>query len=258
MTALLGPEWESSYYPYPAHPNSPPLDGPILGALSAQVKQAVRDLETRATERRQAYVEAMQKEGKQPDPVELARMRQQTRNELAQALNPEQLEEYLLRYSNTASALREELHGLNSTPEGFRALFHLTDPIDQQLQLLAGNTDSVAVKRRQELEQQRDQAIQQTLGADDYKKYKLLQDPLYRATQTVAQQSGAPQEKILPLYEIYRVTEQEQQSIRNDDSLTTDQRTQKLEAVQTAQQNALRRLLGNEIFERYLQQNTKP
>ena len=258
LTALLGPEWESSYYPYPAHPNSPPLDGPILGALSAQVKQAVRDLETRATERRQAYVEAMQKEGKQPDPVELARMRQQTRNELAQALNPEQLEEYLLRYSNTASALREELHGLNSTPEGFRALFHLTDPIDQQLQLLAGNTDSVAVKRRQELEQQRDQAIQQTLGADDYKKYKLLQDPLYRATQTVAQQSGAPQEKILPLYEIYRVTEQEQQSIRNDDSLTTDQRTQKLEAVQTAQQNALRRLLGNEIFERYLQQNTKP
>src|SRR5438093_123087 len=67
LTALLGPEWESSYYPYPAHPNSPPLDGPILGALSAQVKQAVRDLETRATERRQAYVEAMQKEGKQPD-----------------------------------------------------------------------------------------------------------------------------------------------------------------------------------------------
>src|SRR5438046_317671 len=148
LTALLGPEWESSYYPYPAHPNSPPLDGPILGALSAQVKQAVRDLETRATERRQAYVEAMQKEGKQPDPVELARMRQQTRNELAQALNPEQLEEYLLRYSNTASALREELHGLNSTPEGFRALFHMLDPLDPHPQLLVGTTDSVINSRR--------------------------------------------------------------------------------------------------------------
>src|SRR5205823_9107650 len=80
LTTLLGPEWESSYYPYPAHPNSPPLDGPVLGALPARVKQVIRDAESRAAERRQAYLDAVQKEGKQPDPSELAKIRQQTRS----------------------------------------------------------------------------------------------------------------------------------------------------------------------------------
>ena len=258
LTTLLGPAWESSYYPYPSYPNSPTLDGAILGALPAQVKQAVRDVESRAAERRQAYVDGMQKEGKQPDPAEVSRMRQQTRSELAQLLSPEQLEEYLLRYSGNATGLREELHGLSSTPDGFRTLFRLTDPVDQQLQLLAGNNDPDSVKRRQELEQQRDEVLQQTLGQDDYKKYKLLQDPVYRDSQAWAQQSGAPAEKIFPLYQINRVTEQEAQNIRNDSSLTGDQKAQKLEAVQTAQQNALRKLLGEEIFDRYLRQGAKP
>src|SRR5207245_8053957 len=83
LSTLLGPDWESSYYPYPAHPDSPPLDGPILGALPPQTKQAVRDIESRATERRQTYLDSLQKEGRQPDPAELVRMRQQTRAELA-------------------------------------------------------------------------------------------------------------------------------------------------------------------------------
>src|SRR5712671_494652 len=52
LTTLLGPEWESSYYPYPTYPNSPPLDGAILGALPPQVKQALRDVESHAAERR--------------------------------------------------------------------------------------------------------------------------------------------------------------------------------------------------------------
>ena len=258
LTTLLGPEWESSYYPYPAHPDSPPLDGPVLGALSPQTKQAIRDIEGRAAERRQAYLDALKKDDKQPDPAELARMRQQSRIDLAQVLNPDQLEEYLLRYSGNGTALRNELNGMNPTPEGFRTLFHLTDPIDQQLQLLVGATDPESVKRRQELEQQRDQAIRQAFGPDEYKRYRLVQDPAYRDAQAVAQNSGAPPEKVIPLYEINRATEQEQQSIRNDTTLTGDQKAQKLEAVQTAQRNALRRLLGEEIFKRYLQQSSKP
>src|SRR5213593_64183 len=167
LSTLLGPDWESSYYPYPAHPDTPPLDGPILGGLPPQTKQAVRDIESRATERRQTYLDSLQKEGKQPEPAELARMRQQTRAELAQALNPEQLEEYLLRYSSHASSLRSELHGLANTPDQFRALFRLIDPIDQQLQLFTNTNDAAFAARRQELEKQREQGIQQTLGTDD-------------------------------------------------------------------------------------------
>jgi hypothetical protein len=258
LSTLLGPDWESSFYPYPDHPDTPPLDGPVLGGLPPQTKQAVRDIESRATERRQAYLDSVQKEGKQPDPAELARMRQQTRTELAQVLNPEQLEEYLLRYSSHASALRGELRGLANTPDQFRALFRLTDPIDQQLQLLANTNTADIVARRQELEQQREQAIQQTLGTDDYKQYKLVQDALYRDVQAAAQQAGAPANQILRLYEISRATEQERQRIRNDAALSDEQKEQALDTVQAAQRNSWRKLLGDAVYQRYLQETTKP
>ena len=258
LSTLLGPDWESSYYPYPAHPDSSPLDGPILGMLPPQTKHAVRNIESREAERRQNYLDSLQKEGKQPDPAELARMREQTRAELAQALNPEQLEEYLLRYSSHASSLRSELHGLANTPDQFRALFRLTDPIDQQLQLLSSTNDTAIAARRQELEKQREQGIQQTLGTDDYKQYRLLQDSLYREVQAVAQQAGTSSDKILPLYEISRATEQERQRIRNDASLSDEQKEQALETVQAAQRNSWRKLLGDAVYQRYLQETTKP
>src|SRR5947207_14509939 len=159
LTTLLGPEWESSYYPYPEHPNTLPLDGPALGSLPPETKQAVRDIEGRAAERRQAYLDGVQKGGKQPDPAELARVRQQTRAELGVVLNPEQLEEYLLRYSGSATALRGELHGINLTPDQFRALFRQTDALDQQLQLLAGATDAAGVAQLREWEKQRNDAL---------------------------------------------------------------------------------------------------
>ena len=38
-------------------------------------------------------------------------------------LSPEQLDEYLLRYSRCANTLRNELRGLNVSPEEFRSLF---------------------------------------------------------------------------------------------------------------------------------------
>jgi uncharacterized damage-inducible protein DinB len=258
LSTLLGPDWESSYYPYPAYPDTPPLDGPVLGALPPRTKQAVRDIESRATERRQAYLDSLQKEGRQPDPAELAKMRQQTRADLAQALSPEQLEEYLLRYSNHASSLRGELHGIANTPDQFRALFRLTDGIDQQLQLLSGTNDTAIVVRRQELEKQREQVLQQTLGTDDYKQYKLLQDSLYRQVQEVAQQAGTPADKIVPLYEISRATEQERQRIRDDGTLSDEQKEQALETVQAAQRNSWRKLLGDAFYQRYLQETTKP
>jgi hypothetical protein len=258
LSALLGPDWESSYYPYPAHPEAPPLDGPVLGALPPKTKQAVRDIESRAAERRQTYLDSLQKEGKQPDPAELARIRQQTRAELSEALNPEQLEEYLLRYSNHASTLRAELHGLANTPDQFRALFRLTDSIEQQLQLLSNTNDVASAARQRELEKERERAIQQTLGTDDYKQYKLLQDSLYREVQLVAQQASMPSDKILPLYEISRATEQERQRIRDDETLSDEQKEQALETVQAAQRNSWRKLLGDAVYQRYLQQTTKP
>ena len=251
LTDLLGPEWQSSYYPYPDSPRSSALDGPVLGTLSPQVKQAVREIERHSAERRIAYLQSVQKEGKRPDPAELEHLRQQMRIELAQTLTPEQLEEYLLRYSQDASSLRGELQGLNTSPDEFRTLFRMRDPIDQELQSLTDASDEASVQKRQELEQKREAVVEQVLGSDQFREYKLSQDPLYRASKELAEQLSVPNEKIMPLYDINRETDLEQQRIMNDSSLTSDERDTALQDILASRSSALRKLLGEDAFKRY-------
>jgi len=251
LTTLLGPQWQSSFYPHPDSPQGNPLDGALLGSLSPESKQAVREVERQSRERRDAYLRSTQARGGEPDDAELNRLRQQSRSELAAILTPEQLEEYLLRYSQRASDLRGELRGLTMSPDEFRSLFRLRDALDPDLQGLAEATDATGVQRRQELEQKRDAAMEQILGADQFREYQLNQDPLYRDSRELARQLEVPDEKVMPLYGVNQTTEQERQRIRNDTSLTTEQRALALEEVQTSRAAALRRLLGEELFERY-------
>src|SRR6266542_6931598 len=132
LTRLLGPSWNTSQE---QNLGKVPLTGPVLGSLPKETKQAVQDLSARANKRLQALLDSESEDGKPVDPAALARLRKETREELARLLTPEQLEEYLLRYSQNAVQLRSELRNLNLTPDEFRRIFRARDPLDQQLQL---------------------------------------------------------------------------------------------------------------------------
>jgi hypothetical protein len=197
LTRLLGLNWESgdlANLPRPSHPGIV-LDGPVLGVLSPEVKQAVQDISARAQDRLQAYLRAQTLAGKSPDPAELAKLRQQTRDDLARTLSPQQVEEYLLRYSQNANNLRAELGQLkyfNATPAEFRAMFRAADAFDQQIQLLPAGDDPNTAAQRNALLQQRENAIKLALTPERYEQYVLLSDPAYRDAFVAAQQGGDP------------------------------------------------------------------
>ncbi len=186
LASLLGPNWEAGdqvSMPRPSRPGVV-LDGPVLGALSSDTKKAIQEVNARSQGRLQTYLDAQRAAGKDPDPAELAKLRQQTRNELARLLSPPELEEYLLRYSQTANDLRTEFGDLryfNTTSNEFRAVFRASDALDQRIQLLADATDPASVAARKALENQRENAIKLALGAKRYEEYRLLHDPLYQA-----------------------------------------------------------------------------
>jgi len=251
LTRLLGPNWEMGGEALGVPDTSISFTGHLLGDLTPEVKQAVREIETRSRDRREAYRRGQQSEGKPIDPAELAALRQQTREELAKVLNPEQLEEYLLRYSNNASQLRESLRGFHATQEEFRGLFRATDAIDLQLEALGQATDSASVKRRQELEQQRDAAVQEVLKPERYAYYKLNQDPVFQQARETAEQIGASPESVLPFYQLTQETERERQRILRDPTLTPEQQSEHLATVYQHQLDALRKVLGEEAFQRY-------
>jgi hypothetical protein len=253
LTQLLGSNWEAGN-------NSQldnlriPLDGPVLGALTPEVKQSVRNIQSRSAERLQDYLEAQREAGKAADPAEVARLRQAARDSLARLLTPPQMEEYLLRYSQTAQNLRSELQGFNMTPEEFRSLFRARDAIDQQIQILHSGNDPASAKRREDLDRQREDALKQTLGPERYPLFKYNQDPVFKQAQASAQQAGAPPEAVLPLFQINQAIELERQRIRSDSTLTLEQRAAALANMLAQQQESLQKILGKEAYERYVKQ----
>lgn len=249
LTRLLGPGWELSGNLLTEYPDSPTtLDGPLLGDLPLETKHAVRQIELDAKNREQAYLQEAIEQGVPPDPAKLAQLRKETRDELARVLSPQQLEEYLLRYSDTAEKLRGALKDFDPSPDEFRQLFRAADAIDQELISIANSTDPASLRRRQELEALRETKIAETLGPDRYRLYKLNQDPLFQRAKETALRIGAPPEAVVTLYNIDRETELERRRILADNTLTPDEQALHLTEADKERLNSIRKVLGEEAF----------
>ena len=254
LTRLLGSGWETAGNPLP-----PPtrtgisLTGPVLGELTSPTKEAVYEIAAQTQLKIEAYQDAQRQAGKEVDPMELVKLRQESRAELAKVLSPAQMEEFLLRYSSTAYQMRSELRGLDFTPDEFRNFFRARDPVDQQADIHYNGDDPEKLRRKKELETQRDAAIEQALGKEHFATYKLYQDPLFQLSRATAEQMGAPAELVLPIYQINQLTEAERKRIQNDSTLSGDEKIDAIASTQAEQQKSLEKILGPEVLQRYLQ-----
>ena len=252
LARLLGTNWESGdlvSLPRPSRPGVA-LDGPVLGPLVVDTKQAVQDISVRSQDRLEAYLEAQNRAGKEADPTVIAKLRQQTRDELARLLSPVQLEEFLLRYSQNANELRAELGQLrffNQTPDEFRAVFRAVDGLDQRIDLLADATDPGAVGQRKSLEAQREEAIKNALGQKRYEEYQRLHDAVYRDAVAAAEEAGTP-EAAGTIYAINLAARAEQDRIRGDTNLTAEQRSIELKRLELQQLQANTVATGGELL----------
>ena len=247
LTSLLGTNWETGdlvSLPRPSRPGVV-LDGPVLGNLPMDAKQKIEDISVRSQERLQAFLNGPGAH----DPAELARLREETRNELASVLSPDQLEEYLLRYSQNASNLRNEIGSLkyfNASPDEFRSVFRATDLLNQQLLELEGKTDPNSVLERHNLEQQRDNAIRLALGPERYQQYARLHDPAYQQAYATAQKAGTP-EAVDTIYQINLAAAQEQSAIQANTNLTAAQQAIALKQLELQQMTANAQAAGEDV-----------
>jgi hypothetical protein len=241
LDGLLGQGWDSTSAS-PATPSR--FSGAVLASVTPEGRQAVERVELESARRYKEYAEAQKAVGRPLDPAEVTRLRLATRSDLAKILSPAQLEEYLLRYSANATSLRASLKGFEASQDEFRAIFRARDDIDSQLSALYASDDPASIRKRAELEKARDAAVEQSLGPERFSNYKLIQDPLFQQAQAAVEQSGAPPEKIMPMYQINQLTQQEKQRIEANKRLTPEQRAQALQTVEFQQQQALQKVLG--------------
>jgi DNA-binding TFAR19-related protein (PDSD5 family) len=159
----------------------------------------------------------------------------------------------VLRYSPAAQQLREEMRGMDLSPDQFRDLFNAVGSIIGQPVYFYTGDDPQLLKQQQQLQAQSQALMKTVLGEQVYAAFQLNQDPVYRSSKATIQQVGAPVADITPLYEINRATQAELNRIRNDDTLSNDEKVEALAQTQVQQQQSVQQLLGPEAFQRWLQ-----
>jgi len=251
LTSLLGSGWgESSLASLQPARSTVVLDGPVLGNLPADTKDAVNQAVAASQSRLEALYARAESEGRNPTSAELAAVREQTRVELQKVLAPAQLEEFLLRYSQNASNLRNQLGEMkyfNATPDEFRALFRVTDQFDQKLAALADSTDPNDIRQRESLEAQRERAINLALGDKRYSLYRRLQDPNYRDAYAQATAAGTPG-AAGTIYSVNQATDQEiARTVSQNPDLTPEQLAVELKRVELQQLEATTAAVGQEV-----------
>lgn len=257
LTTLLGSGWEADLPRAIGAGPDRDLEGPVLGRLSPDLRQQVRDIERRGRERRELLIGEAKARGEPLAEAEQARLERETRAQLAAVLEPEQLEEYLLRSSPAAQRLRQQLEGLEATPEQFRKLFRATDAIEVELGELGEASDAASARRRAVLASELEQAFERELGSARYLRHRLNQDTVFRQTWAAAERVGLAAEKLIPLYQVNQVAIEERNRVLADRSLTPDEQTRQLAELYEHRLGALRTLLGDEAFQK-LQAEERP
>ena len=123
-------------------------------------------------------------------------------------------------------------------------MFRARDAVEQQPEIHYTGDDPVMLRQKQELERQREQAVQEALGPEDYAIYKIYQDPVFQQSQATAQELGASAAMVIPIYQINQATEAERLRIQNDATLSPGEKIEALAAARAEQQKSLQRLLG--------------
>jgi len=247
LTALLGPTWETETDVSAWVESNYGLTGPHLGTLPPDIKRLLYDLAARA-----------QEESTGQNPADAIRTWQSERARLQFMLTPLALNEYYLRYAPTAAHLRADTRGVNFSPEQFQNLWAAIDPIAEQPDFYYRGNDADMLLRQRALQGQYEAALQVALGSETYHTLRLGQDPLYVSSAAAAQQAGISASNAAKLYEINRATEAELNRIRNDATLSPDDKIDALTATRTEQQQAIQQLLGAEAFQRWLKTQTSP
>src|SRR5688572_13157621 len=175
---LLGVDLETEMARWEGRPDD---DAWRTGFLSAEKQQAVQAWQVKFREmERTAFTEMRENRGSPEARAKMLALRAQREAELAQILGPQDFQEYQLRNSGTARDMRDSLGSFSPSEDEFKKIFELRENFNSQFGFGRGGNDDTAREQRRAAEQQLDQQLQATLGAERYAEYKLAQDDRYR------------------------------------------------------------------------------
>lgn len=182
-------------------------------------------------------------------------LEQQQRQDVAALLTPDELTNYELKNSVTATTLRAKLAILDPTEEEFRAIFKLQRAFDIEngANPVPQPTTEQAAKRRS-AQERLDHEVEQLLGGSRYADYRLATDPAMEPTNRVLARFQLPLEVGRQAAQVQKDALAQLSQI-NAQRLQPAQRNARLSALQSETDTRLAQILGPQAIDAYKQVN---
>jgi hypothetical protein len=214
------------------------------GFLAPEKREQVTDLQDRYEQLEQQIYERSKGLLLDADQAALQQLQKQREAEMAQILTPEELEEYQLRTSPTASSLRAQLHGFNPSEEEFRRAFRLQKTFDDQFNTGFHTTDEAQAAAQEQAQQALNEEMRKALGSQRYAEYQRAQDADYKALMQFTERFDASPNVASRVYDMKVQAEQQKLRLETDPNLTPEQRAQTLAAIARETERSVAQLMG--------------
>ena len=185
---------------------------------------------------------------------EMAKVQKEKEAELAKLLSPEEFEDYQLRMSQTSMMLRMQMGSFEPDEQEYRAIFKEKKKFEDEFGMGGMNATDKAEKEKMKAAQTAmNETLKTTLG-DRYTDYELSQDQAYQSIYRVTERNGLGKDSAKKVYDVKKEAESQAKSVRNDKSLSQDQRDDALKGIRTETESAMKTVLGDKAYSSYEKQ----
>jgi hypothetical protein len=147
--------------------------------------------------------------------------------------------------------MRSTLATFNPTEEEFRGLFKIQSALDDQFPRPMGISTADQMAPRLAAEKQLQPEIQALLGPDRYADYQLATDPKYQQVNRLVARLELPASTSVDVVNVQETIQKQAVALRQDRTLTPDQRNAQLAALAQQAQTQLTATLGTQGYEAY-------
>jgi len=217
-----------------------------LAFLPESKRLQLQELNERFAEMEQEILDQAGGELTAEQKAKLRELRQQKRAALRELLTPAELAEYDARASSTTQELRRRMGAFNATEEEFRTIYRLQREFDEKYN--GENSASISPAEREAARKLLEDRLKAELGPERYAEYQRAQDPVYRELYQTAQRNNLPQTKLLEIYDMKRVAEEQRRQLLENQALTPEQKAAGLAALKEETERAIREAMGEQVF----------
>jgi hypothetical protein len=231
LRELLGPDAE------PDDPMMRARDGRQFGHLPAEKATDARRIVREFNDLRSDFFMSVSGGGGSitmttADREKLNGIDKQMKAELAKIMTPKEFEDYELRASNTANSLRYQLTAFDATEAEFLTLYKLQKGFDDRFGQLYSQPSQEEMRIRSEAQRQLNDQIKAALAPARAEAWERATNYEYRTTSQLVARLELPPDTTDKAWSVRDEFQKRVTQVRQDQSLTPEQRNQQYAALQ--------------------------